>query len=986
MSRFSRWIFWTALLYLVASAYLASSGDPSLAYFTALSFHVFGGIILLVPLVVYAARALRRLDDAGGLPGRFALGVLLLTLGTGVAILFVGGGSSTYGLVLVHIGAAVAAVIVWLDLARRLARGEFAPVAARWAWKAGRALVPLLVVWALAGQAFDRFGSHEWDRVTNPLRPPARMEEEGGGPKGPFFPSSATTVNDVLVESDFFMNSPTCQDAGCHPDIFEQWNESAHHFSSFNNQWYRKSVVYMQEVVGTRPSKWCGGCHDMALLLAGKMDTPVVEQMHAPESQAGMGCVTCHSIVEVKDTMGQGGYRLRYPPLHKLAASENPMVKWMHDFMVKLDPEPHRRTFMPPVMRADRSEFCSTCHKVHLDAPVNSYRWLRGFDEYDAWQGSGVGLQGARSFYYPPEAQKCGDCHMPLVKSDDAGNVDGYVHSHRFPAANTALPYVNRHPEQLQVVQNFLKDDKVTVDLFAVSEAGEKELEEEGPVARADVEQQMKEVSFFAAEGELGQASGRGAAFTSVREVVAPLDRSPVVLERGKTYRVDVVVRTRGVGHFFPGGTVDAFDVWVELRGMDSNGRPVFWSGYVEEGGEGPVDPSAHFYRSFMLDAHGNEINKRNAWAARTALYVRLIPPGAADVVHFRVHVPEDCGEEITFETRLNYRKFSRYNTEFAFAGRRDPDNPPETLSPHHDDGRWSFDRVDPEVAGKVHAIPDIPITVMDEKKVTLVVADEAAPLETYRADPVLEDYERWNDFGIGLLLQGDLKGAQEAFTRVTEIAPEYADGWVNRARVHVKEGDMEAAQEMLDRALVLDGKMARAHYFYGLAEKAFGRYDSALGHFRVAAGQHPRDRVVRNQIGRILFLQRRYQEAVAEFRKTLEVDPEDLTAHYNLYLCFRGLDRPDEAAKERVYYDRFKLDEDNLSITGIARRADEHANQERQAIHEHDSFFDPEVSLSAVTGSREPWNREAEVAGGDAGGTLDESGAADESGSASDD
>ncbi len=31
---------------------------------------------------------------------------------------------------------------------------------------------------------------------------------------------------------------------------------------------------------------------------------------------------------------------------------------------------------------------------------------------------------------------------------------------------------------------------------------------------------------------------------------------------------------------------------------------------------------------------------------------------------------------------------------------------------------------------------------------------------------------ERWNDYGIGLLLQGDLKGAEAAFLKVTEWSP----------------------------------------------------------------------------------------------------------------------------------------------------------------------------------------------------------------------
>ena len=48
---------------------------------------------------------------------------------------------------------------------------------------------------------------------------------------------------------------------------------------------------------------------------------------------------------------------------------------------------------------------------------------------------------------------------MPQVPSNDFGNIDGFVHSHRFPAANTALPFGQRGPEQMDAVTKFLKND-----------------------------------------------------------------------------------------------------------------------------------------------------------------------------------------------------------------------------------------------------------------------------------------------------------------------------------------------------------------------------------------------------------------------------------------------------------------------------------------------------------------------------------------------
>src|SRR4029077_12576916 len=100
-------------------------------------------------------------------------------------------------------------------------------------------------------------------RIVNPADAPASMEGEGAGPKSPFFPSSAETNVGGIIPANFFMTSQVC--GRCHQDIYEQWKSSAHHFSSFNNQWYRKSIEYRKAVVGPQPSKGCAGCHDHAV-------------------------------------------------------------------------------------------------------------------------------------------------------------------------------------------------------------------------------------------------------------------------------------------------------------------------------------------------------------------------------------------------------------------------------------------------------------------------------------------------------------------------------------------------------------------------------------------------------------------------------------------------------------------------------------------------------------------------------------------------
>ncbi|PYQ79111.1 MAG: hypothetical protein DMG03_26700 [Acidobacteria bacterium] len=170
------------------------------------------------------------------------------------------------------------------------------------------------------------------------------------------------------------------------------------------------------------------------------------------------------------------------------------------------------------------------------------------------------------------------------------------------------------------------------------------------------------------------------------------------------------------------------------------------------------------------------------------------------------------------------------------------------------------------------------------------------------------------------------------------EMDPAYADGWVNVARAQIQEGNVSAAEPLLRRALALDSQLARAHFFLGTVLKTLGQYDEALAHLRTAAAQYPRDRVVLNQIGRILFLQRRFDEAIPAFKQVLTIDPEDLQAHYNLMLCYQGAGNATLAETEQALYARFKADESSQFITGSFRLRSPDDNNERQSIHEHRS------------------------------------------------
>src|SRR4051812_699774 len=327
-------MWWILLLtiYALNTAYLAASASPTVFYFANVVFHIVGGVALAVAWLRWgkglqptADRHLHALKSVG-----YAIAYALLATGIafGLLITVVGAAGRWRWLLPVHIALSLAGGVPLvisgaLSILRRGAPRERAAVVA--------ACTIVLIAAIAAPIAATMTSSRAKDRniIRNPSIVPVSMNEEGGGPSSPFFPSSGDTNVHRTIPANFFMTSASC--GRCHADIYEQWKSSTHHFSSFNNQWYRKSIEYMQDTVGTRPSKWCAGCHAPAVFFNGRFDQPIKEQIDTPEAQAGLACTSCHSIPHVRSTMGQGDFEIEYPPLHDLAASKNPALEFLHD-------------------------------------------------------------------------------------------------------------------------------------------------------------------------------------------------------------------------------------------------------------------------------------------------------------------------------------------------------------------------------------------------------------------------------------------------------------------------------------------------------------------------------------------------------------------------------------------------------------------------------------------------------------------------------
>src|SRR5260370_5789454 len=129
----------------------------------------------------------------------------------------------------------------------------------------------------------------------------------------------------------------------------------------------------------------------------------------------------------------------------------------------------------------------------------------------------------------------------------------------------------------MELSQKFLRDKQLSVDIFAISPAGnEVTAPAAGKIGRP-------ELSTSFAVGEEADTSLPSGPAGEARAITAPLGRVNATVRRGDDVRVDVVVRTRKVGHFFPGGTIDAFDVWLKLQAVHENGQTLSLSAHVED-------------------------------------------------------------------------------------------------------------------------------------------------------------------------------------------------------------------------------------------------------------------------------------------------------------------------------------------------------------------------------------------------------------------
>ena len=444
------------------------------------------------------------------------------------------------------------------------------------------------------------------------------------GAGSPFLPSNATTDTGEFLQPSAFLTADYC--GHCHQASEAQWRQSAHSNSN-RPVWYQRNVDLLRAEKGVEYTRHCEGCHNPVALLSAGL-TPTQPKVHAYDAD-GITCTVCHSIQKVS-TQGTGSYVMGTPAV-LVDEADQPITRPVSDAEVLAHLDRHSKAVMKDFYRT--SEFCASCHKAALPRTLNDYKWLRAFSVYDEWQNSSFAKQSPLPFYTKDSVSTCQTCHMGRETLDgkDPGAKAGKLASHRWLGANSLIPAVYNYPEQSAKILQFLQNNVLNVDLFAL-------------------------------ERDAGDAATAGS--TNSGELAAPLGVAPYSIAAGERLTADVVIQNKGAAHSLVPEQRDMYESWVNFTVKNRAGAVLAESGFLKPSGD--LDEGAHSFTNRLINAKGGLNDLHQVWNNRVVAYNNSIQSGRSQLVRYSFRMPAATEGPVTLTATVKYRRFDQHFIDFG--------------------------------------------------------------------------------------------------------------------------------------------------------------------------------------------------------------------------------------------------------------------------------------------------------------------------------
>lgn len=384
----------------------------------------------------------------------------------------------------------------------------------------------------------------------------------------------------------------------CHKDIVNHYKHS-NHFLSPESPHFQKIVRLLKTERGEDAARFCMSCH---------APHKAVSENEGMKDNHGMSCTACHALDAAhlvpfgkhgKKGFTHHGYAMRLNTAH-LSMFETV------DKKERLAPLNEYLIKLNPLGHGrvfmtpfmKTDAFCLSCHQEHIP-PL------------------------AREDVVRPN---CAYCHMQLQLSFVKGK-HIVKKAHYFAGANIITPRVLGDKEGYSVVRGWLTGYFKTEALDSYWELRK-------------------------AAGEPPEKA------TWLVMTMEPLT-SP---SPGKTCKIKIFTSNPGIGHPFPTGVIDMYDVWMEFKVSDENGNLIYKNG---ASGERPYEKtSTHWLGGYFYDAENKPILKHRVWEKKGAVR-KWVEPGKTleDIFTFAVPAKLKGQNYIVVEAQLNY---GRLNRDFA--------------------------------------------------------------------------------------------------------------------------------------------------------------------------------------------------------------------------------------------------------------------------------------------------------------------------------
>ncbi len=159
------------------------------------------------------------------------------------------------------------------------------------------------------------------------------------------------------------------------------------------------------------------------------------------------------------------------------------------------------------------------------------------------------------------------------------------------------------------------------------------------------------------------------------------------------------------------------------------------------------------------------------------------------------------------------------------------------------------------------------------------------------------DDPDLLSDLGLAYFMRGKQDEALERYKKALELDPEHLDGHINIANLYVERGFFNDALFHYHKALKLDSSSAWAHYNLGYTLMEMGKYKLAIEEFKLAL-QHQEGFVanIHLYLGWSLAKLKDFNNALVQYKKVLDQEPDNLTGHVYMALALSELGMAKEA------------------------------------------------------------------------------------------